>query len=121
MNHFENIIKIGVVTAVLFVPLFIISPFLDHQFKRLEDDLNENKSRLQIIAQVLTHLVILVILSYSIFRLFEHFLERYMKIQNNEYIREGYRMVGAVVFVGLQKNLMEKLNYITSTHRSRTQ
>ena len=121
MNHFDNIIKIGIVTVIVFIPLFILSPYIDHKFNSLEKDLEENKTRFQIMAQVMIHLVVLVILSYVVFRLFEHVIERYMKIKINEYIHDGYEMVGAVVLVGLQRNLIEKLEYITSTHKSREQ
>ena len=43
------------------------------------------------------------------------------KIKINKYVHDGYEMVGAVVLVGLQRNLIEKLDYITSTHKSREQ
>lgn len=121
MNHFENIIKIGIVTVIVFIPLFILSPFVDHKFKTLDEDINQNKTRFQIMMQVMTHLVVLVILSYVVFRLFEHVIEKYMKIKINKYVHDGYEMVGAVVLVGLQRNLIEKLDYITSTHKSREQ
>lgn len=119
MDHIENTLKIGVITSFLFVPLFVISPIVDHQFDSLENDVDSNKSRPKIFIDVMIHLVVLVILSYLFYRIFEHMLKRYMKIKMEDYIRDGYGIVGAVVLAGLQKNLMEKLDYLTSTHAIR--
>ena len=80
--------------------LFVISPIVDHQFDSLEDDVDSNKSRLQTSIDVLTHLVVLVILSYLFYRIFEHMLKRRYEDEKWKTIYlHGY---GTVVFVGLR-------------------
>ena len=115
-QHIDNSLKMGLTTGIFFIPLLVIAPLLDHFFTSIEDDVEKKERKSQIVVEVLLHLVVLVILWYMIYQILHHTLKKYLRIKMDEHIKDGYGIVGAVVLVGLQKNLIEKLNYLTVSH-----
>lgn len=115
-QHLENSLKMGLTTGIFFIPLLVIAPLLDHFFTSIEDDVEKKERKSQIVVEVLLHLVVLVMLWYMIYQILHHTLKKYLRIKMDEHIKDGYGIVGAVVLVGLQKNLIEKLNYLTVSH-----
>ena len=84
-------------------PLFIISPIIDHLFGKL----NKSYSDIRILLEIILHLTILIIFSVFI----QKFIEKKFKTEKN--IPD---FIIPIVLIGLQKNLQDKLNYITYKH-----
>ena len=85
------------------VPLFLISPIIDHLF----GELNKSYSDIRILLEIIFHLTILIIFSVFI----KKFIEKKFKTDKN--IPD---FIIPIVLIGLQKNLQDKLNYITYKH-----
>tara|TARA_Y100000992_G_C20898024_1_gene319521 strand:+ start:218 stop:538 length:321 start_codon:yes stop_codon:yes gene_type:complete len=85
------------------VPLFLISPIIDHLF----GELNKSYSDIRILLEIIFHLTILIIFSVFI----QKFIEKKFKTDKN--IPD---FIIPIVLIGLQKNLQDKLNYITYKH-----
>ena len=85
------------------IPLFLISPIIDHLFGKL----NKSYSDLRILLEIILHLTILIIFSVFI----QKFIEKKFKTDKN--IPD---FIIPIVLIGLQKNLQDKLNYITYKH-----
>jgi len=85
------------------VPLFLISPIIDHLFGKL----NKSYSDIRILIEIIFHLTILI--KFSVF--IQKFIEKKFKTDKNI-----PRFIIPIVLIGLQKNLKDKLNYITYKH-----
>ena len=85
------------------VPLFLISPIIDHLF----GELNKSYSDIRILLEIIFHLTILIIF----FVFIKKFIEKKFKTDKN--IPD---FIIPIVLIGLQKNLQDKLNYITYKH-----
>ena len=85
------------------VPLFLISPIIDHLFGKL----NKSYSDIRILLEIIFHLTILIIFSVFI----KKFIEK--KFKTDKDIPD---FVIPIILIGLQINLQDKLNYITYKH-----
>lgn len=85
------------------IPLFLISPIIDHLFGKL----NKSYSDLRILIEIIFHLVVLFIFSIITIK----FIEKKFKTHKNI-----PSFITPIVLIGLQKNLQDKLNYITYKH-----
>lgn len=112
-------IKIPIVATVYVVVLIFISPIIDHLFTNMEEDLHKNESDIHILGEVILHIIVISISWYLLHGFLRVNLERLLNIQIKEGTKTAIDFVSAVVLVGLQKNLIDKLTYITSSHPMR--
>jgi len=85
---------------IYFIPIFIISPIIDTFF----GELDKTKGDIRILLEILIHTFVLIILS----KYFESFISKKIEVDKNI-----LHIVRGIILVGLQKNLIDKLNYIT--------
>jgi len=120
LNPLNSIyIKIPIVATVYVVVLIFISPIIDHLFTNMEEDLHKNESDIHILGEVILHIIVISISWYLLHGFLRVNLERLLNIQIKEGTKTAIDFVSAVVLVGLQKNLIDKLTYITSSHPMR--
>ena len=112
-------IKIPIVATVYVVVLIFISPIIDHLFTNMEEDLHKNESDIHILGEVILHIIVISISWYLLHGFLRVNLERLLNIQIKEGTKTAIDFVSAVVLVGLQTNLIDKLTYITSAHPMR--
>lgn len=88
---------------IYLVPLFLISPIIDHLFGKL----NKSYSDIRILIEIFIHLVVLFIFSITT----EKFIEKRFKPEKK---LPGF--IIPIILIGLQRNLQDKLNYISYKH-----
>jgi len=84
-------------------PLLILSPIIDSFF----GELDKTKSGLRLVVEIFCHILVLILL----WRYLESFIRTKFKLNN-----EIPEFIQGIFLVGLQKNLIDKLNYITYKH-----
>ncbi len=113
MNIF---IKLSLFSVIYVLILIIISPLIDHMFSSLDKDKHRKENNLQILVEVLTHIVLLIIIWYIFHNFLKNLLQSMFKVKVDEHTQTAIDLVSAITLVGLQKNLINKLEYITLEH-----
>ena len=117
MNIFNNIlIKLSIFSIVYLIVLLFISPMIDHFFTSLEEDKLIKESNFQILIEIISHLIVLIIAWYFLHKYLGKFLEDLLNVKIKEVTKSGIDLVSAIALIGLQKNLIDKLEYITIEH-----
>lgn len=95
-----NLLKQSKILIINFIPILIFSPLIDHLF----GPLNKNKNDYLILVEIFLHILILTLFwKYVTVLLFN-------KFKHDENVQD---LIQGIVLFGLQKNLIDKLNYIT--------
>lgn len=97
-----NLLKQSKILIINFVPILIFSPLIDHFFGPLNK--NKNKNDYEILLEIFLHILVLTMFWKYITVLLLN------KFKHDENIQD---LIQGIVLVGLQKNLIDKLNYIT--------
>ena len=117
MNIFNNIfVMLSVFSSIYVIVLIFIAPFIDHLFTSLEDDKLIKETNLQILIEIILHVIILTIAWYWLHKSLRSFLEGLLKIKIKEATQTAIDFISALALIGLQKNLIDKLEYITIEH-----
>lgn len=117
MSIFNNILfRLSFFSTVYIIILIFISPFIDHIFTSLEQSIDKNESNLQILGEIIIHLIVISIVWYFLHKNLRNYLEIIMNIKIKEATQTAIDIISAIALVGLQKNLIEKLEYITISH-----
>ena len=74
------------------------------------------ENNFQILGEIILHLIIISIAWYLLNTYLALLLERILNIKIKEATKTTVGIVGSIALVGLQKNLIDKLKYITITH-----
>jgi hypothetical protein len=109
-------IRIATFSLVYLYVLIGVSPVIDHQFTDLQTDIRENKSYFQILLEISVHIVILAVSWYLFHSNLKSFLERILEVKVFQHTEKSISIVSGLVLVGLQKNLLDKIKYITTNH-----
>ena len=108
--------KIPLFTTIYLLLLIIVSPFIDHIFTSLDEDINMKETNFQILAEIVLHIIIIAFVWYTI----NHYVPKYIELLFNIKIKDATKsamsVVSSIVLIGLQKNLIDKLEYITLIH-----
>lgn len=113
-NH--PIFKISIFSGVYISVLIFISPFIDHLFTSLETDVDKKESNSQILIEIILHIIVLSITWYYVRNFMKHLLINIFKFEVKEAAHTAIDFVTALGLIGLQKNLIDKLEYITLQH-----
>ena len=117
MNIFDNIlIRLSIFSSVYVVVLIFTAPFIDHLFTSLEEDKLIKETNSEILIEIILHVIVLTIAWYWLHKFLRSFLERLMKVKIKEATQTAIDFISAVALIGLQKNLLDKLRYITIEH-----
>ena len=109
-------VRIATFSLVYLYVLIGVSPVIDHQFTDLQTDIRENKSYFQILFDISVHIVILAVAWYLFHSNLKSFLERMLQVKVFQHTEKAISIVSGLVLVGLQKNLLDKIKYITINH-----
>lgn len=109
--HFERIIKLFLICIIYILSLIIISPIIDHSLGKL----NKNESNGIILLEIISQILILSIIWYYYSLFMKKIIRHYLKenIDGHEVVID---IVTAIGLVGLQYNMIKKLEYITHEH-----
>jgi len=115
MNHYANrYVEITIVTAIYMVALIIVSPIIDDIFTRIDKDIEYERGRVLVLFEVTTHIVVLNIVWFTIHSYLKHMTRMILHINIDDEIERIVSMASSVVLVGLQRNLVYNLKYITN-------
>ena len=109
-------VRIATFSLVYLYVLIGVSPMIDHQFTDLQTDIRENKGYFQILFEISVHIVILAVSWYLFHSNLKSFLERILKVKVFQHTEKSISIVSGLVLVGLQRNLLDKLEFVTSNH-----
>tara|TARA_B110000046_G_scaffold145329_1_gene152478 strand:- start:1267 stop:1647 length:381 start_codon:yes stop_codon:yes gene_type:complete len=117
MSIYDNIIvRLCFFSTVYIVILIFIAPFIDHLFTSLEDDKGKQETNFQIFVEIILHTIVLTISWYFLHKYLKTNLENLMDIKMKEATKTAIDIISAIALVGLQRNLIQKLKYISYEH-----
>lgn len=109
-------LRISIFSVVYVLLLIFIAPLIDHIFTSLDEDKKLKENNFQILGEIILHLIIISIVWYLLNTYLALLLEIILNIKIKEATKTTVGIVGSIALVGLQKNLIDKLKYITITH-----
>ena len=117
MNSLNNIpVRLSVFSAIYVVVLIFVSPFIDHLFTSLEEDKAIKENNYQILSEIIIHAMVLTVTWYFLHKYLSKFLESVLGVKIKEATKSAIDFISAIALVGLQRNLINKLEYITFEH-----
>jgi hypothetical protein len=112
------IFKISIFTIVYISILIIISPIIDNFFSSLKEDLDKKENKLQILGEIMIQLVFVSVIWYYLHNFLKKNIERILNIEIKTATENTISFISSIALIGLQKNLLDKLEYITDVHPS---
>lgn len=117
MDMYDNIIvRLGVFSTVYIIVLIFLAPFIDHLFTSLEDDKDKQETNIQILIEIILHTIVLAVSWFFLHKYLRKYLEKLINIKMKEATKTAIDIISAVALVGLQRNLIQKLKYISYEH-----
>tara|TARA_B100000902_G_C27100885_1_gene808755 strand:- start:411 stop:794 length:384 start_codon:yes stop_codon:yes gene_type:complete len=108
-EHLTVLFKIIVVIIIYVTILFTLAPFVDHSFTTL----HKEETNLEIMGEILLQLITVSIIWYYLNSFVLNLINTYININKIDAIQHVIGIVSGLMFIGLQTNLKNKLNYIT--------
>ena len=117
MHILDNIpIRLALFSSIYLIILIFLAPFIDHLFTSLDEDKAIGENNFQIFSEIILHVVILTISWYFLHKYLNELLESLLCVQINDATKKAIDFISAIALVGLQRNLIDKLEYITFEH-----
>tara|TARA_B110000046_G_scaffold182692_1_gene217239 strand:+ start:1796 stop:2170 length:375 start_codon:yes stop_codon:yes gene_type:complete len=108
--------KLIIFSSVYIVVLIFISPFIDHLFSTLDQDKLKKETNIQILIEIILHVIVLTITWYWANKYLTQILEHILKVKIKEHTKTAIDFMAAIALVGLQTNLIDKLRYVSIDH-----
>jgi len=108
--------KLIIFSSIYIVVLIFVSPFIDHLFTTLDQDKIKKETNIQILIEIILHVIVLTITWFWANKYLTQILEYILKVKIKEHTKTAIDFMAAVALVGLQKNLIDKLKYISIEH-----
>ena len=108
--------KLIIFSSVYIVVLIFISPFIDHLFTTLDQDKLKKETNIQILIEIILHVIVLTITWYWANKYLTQILEHILKVKIKEHTKTAIDFMAAIALVGLQTNLIDKLRYVSIDH-----
>jgi hypothetical protein len=105
-------IKILAVSIIYIIILFLISPVIDHAFSPLDEEDSELEILVEIIGQIIAVSIFLYVASEYIIS----FIKKKIGVKDHTILDKAREVIVAVITIGLQTHLVDKLKYITHKH-----
>ncbi|MBV68169.1 MAG: hypothetical protein CMG26_07430 [Candidatus Marinimicrobia bacterium] len=109
-------LRISLFSVIYVLLLIFIAPFIDHLFTSLEEDKILKENNFQILFEIIVHLIVISVIWYLLNTYLVLILEKLLNIKIKEATKTTVGIVGSIALVGLQKNLIDKLKYISYEH-----
>ena len=114
---FDNVyVKLSIFTTIYLLVLVFFAPGLDHLFTTLEEDKKKKENNFQILGEVILHVIVLAVGWYWMNNFLRKTIESVLNVSIKEQTLTAIEMITALALIGLQKNLIAKLEYITIEH-----
>ena len=117
MSIYDNILfKISLFSTVYLLILITVSPFIDHLFTSLDEDIIVKENNLQILGEIIGQVIIITVIWFTINMYVRSYLEKTFNIQIKVATKTAINVISSIALIGLQKNLIDKLEYLTISH-----
>lgn len=117
MNLYDNVImRLTIFTTLYIVILIFVSPLIDHLFTSFDEDIIIKESNFQILLEIILHIIVLAIVWYVLHNYIRVRVESLLNIKMRETTKTAIDIISAIALVGLQRNLIQKLKYISYEH-----
>jgi len=109
--HLERLVKLMLICIIYILSLLVISPIIDHSLGKLD----ETESNSLILFEIISQILVISIIWYYYSMFMKQFIRYYLKenIDGHEVVID---IVTAIGLIGLQSNMIKKLEYITHEH-----
>jgi hypothetical protein len=94
----------------------MVSPLIDHIFSSLDEDIKKKENNFQILIEIVLHIIVIAFVWYMINSYVPKYIELLFNIKMKDATKSGISVVSSIALIGLQKNLIDKLEYITLVH-----
>ena len=119
MNTFRDIFYVIVLLLLCIFILIILSPIIDHFFYIHKKIKNIKKSK--ILLMIISHILLVGILILSIhYILIDNYLTYFNIKLKPRYIKLLIDLIVTLTLIGLQRNLLYKIEYISTQHPIRS-
>lgn len=109
-------IKFFFLISLLTISFIFIGPMIDHLFSTLKEDEKKNLSNFQILKEIILHIILICIVWILYQLLISKFIVKLFNIRLKEVNNIIFNIILSILLTGTQKNLLDKINYITFTH-----
>ena len=117
MSIFDNILfKISLFSTSYLLILITVSPMIDHIFTTLDEDMDQKENNFLIFGEIILHVIIITFVWYTINLHVGSYLETIFDLKIKTATKTAINVVSSIALIGLQKNLIDKLEYITISH-----
>jgi hypothetical protein len=89
---------------------------IDHIFTTLDEDMDQKENNFQIFGEIILHVIIITFVWYTINLHVGSYLETIFDLKIKTATKTAINVVSSIALIGLQKNLIDKLEYITISH-----
>ena len=114
-NDYQSLFYFLIFVVIYEIFLILLSPIIDHAFTSLDQDRKLKETNTQILGEIILHVVVLTVAFL--------FLEYVIKVSINKINPKNFQayktaaeLLTAITLIGLQRNLINKLIYITNEH-----
>ena len=116
MKFLQSNLKFFILISLLTILFIFVGPMIDHLFSTLTEDEKKNLSNLQILKEIILHIILICII-WTLYQLyFNKFIVKTFKIKLTEINNIIFNIILSILLIGTQKNLIDKINYITFEH-----
>ena len=112
----NTIFRLALFSSIYVIVLIGFSPTIDHLFTPLEEDKKRKENNLEILTEIILHIIVLSVSWYYLNKYLKTFLEHVFNLNIKDHTSTAIDFIAAIALVGLQKNLINKINYITIEH-----
>ena len=74
----KPIFKMAFFSIIYLIILMILSPFIDHAFTSLDEDIEKKENNFQILFEIILHIIVISILWYSINNYVTEYIEIFL-------------------------------------------
>ena len=108
--------KISLFSIVYLGVLIIIAPIIDNLFSSLREDKDKKEKNIQIFFEIISQLILISLVWYYLHNFLKKIIETKLNIKIKSATEYTINFISSIAFVGLQKNLLDKLEYISVIH-----
>ena len=112
----NTIFRLALFTSIYIIVLILFSPAIDHLFTSLDVDKKLKENNFNILIEIILHVIVLSISWFYLNKYLKGFLENIFSIKIKGHTSTAIDFIAALALIGLQKNLIDKINYITIEH-----
>lgn len=115
-NFLLHPVKTSIFLVIYSLTFLFLGPVIDHLFTELEEDEKNNENNLQILKEVIYHLITISFIWYISFLLYEPILIKLLHIKNETGVKITMNIIRSIILIGTQRSLIDKIKYLTFTH-----